>query len=147
MKKKSKNKLNYTWLLSIFLAVSLLIVCKKKEIFDQNDIIKPIVVTEKTKHDTDDPAIWINPIDPTKSLIIGTDKNEDGALYVYDLNGKIDEEKTIRNLKRPNNVDVEYGLVLNGEPVDIAVTTERFTSKLRIYKLPEMKAIDNGGIE
>jgi 3-phytase len=127
--------------------LSLVISCKKKGIFDQNDMIKPIVITEKSKHDTDDPAIWINSNDPEKSLIIGTDKNEDGALYVYDLDGKINEEKTVRNLKRPNNVDIEYGLILNGKPVDIAVTTERLTSKLRVFKLPEMKAIDNGGID
>ena len=94
-----------------------------------------------------DPAIWINPEDPSKSLIIGTDKDSDGALYVFDLNGKIIEEKTVRNLKRPNNVDIEYGLLLNGKPVDIAVATERENNKIRIYSLPDMKEIDNGGIE
>ncbi|OGU60006.1 MAG: 3-phytase [Ignavibacteria bacterium RBG_13_36_8] len=109
--------------------------------------IKPIVVTDTVKWDTDDPAIWINPDDPTKSLIIGTDKESDGALYVFDLNGKIIEEKVVRNLKRPNNVDVEYGLILNGKSVDIAVATEREANKIRIYSLPEMKAVDNGGIE
>ena len=51
------------------------------------------------KHDSDDPAIWLYPTDPSKSLIIGTDKDEDGALYVFDLNGTIIEEKTVRNLK------------------------------------------------
>ena len=50
----------------------------------------------KNTHDTDDPAIWINPADPAKSLIIGTDKDDDGAYYVYDLDGKIIEEKTVR---------------------------------------------------
>jgi len=44
-------------------------------------------------------------------------------------------------------VDVEYGLVLNGVPTDIAVTTERFTNKLRVFSLPDMKPVDNGGIE
>ena len=48
-------------------------------------VIKPAAVTEIIPHDTDDPAIWINPEDPSKSLIIGTDKDDDGALYVYDL--------------------------------------------------------------
>jgi 3-phytase len=114
---------------------------------DQKKVIKPVVVTEQVKWDTDDPAIWINPDDPTKSLIIGTDKNSDGALYVFDLNGKIIPEKTVSGLKRPNNVDVEYGLILNGKPIDIAVATERETNKLRVYRLPEMKAVDNGGID
>jgi 3-phytase len=44
-------------------------------------------------------------------------------------------------------VDIEYGLILAGKPVDIAVTTERFTHKLRIYSVPDMKPVDNGGIE
>jgi len=112
-----------------------------------DNVVKPVAVTEQAKWDTDDPAIWVNKDDPSKSLIIGTDKDSDGALYVYDLEGKIIEEKTVRNLKRPNNVDVEYGLLLNGEQVDIAVAAEREANKIRVFSLPDMKAIDNGGIE
>jgi 3-phytase len=108
--------------------------------------IKPIVITEPVKHDTDDPAIWINPENPAKSLIIGTDKDEDGALFVFDLDGNIIEEKTVRNLRLPNNVDVEYGIMLNGVATDIAVTTERLTHKIRVFSLPNMDEVDNGGI-
>lgn len=110
-------------------------------------IIKPVLITEPVQYDTDDPAIWIDSADPSKSLVLGTDKEQDGALYVFDLAGKIIESKVIRHLKRPNNVDVEYGLQLNGKPVDIAVVTERFTHKLRIFSLPGMEPVDNGGIE
>jgi 3-phytase len=109
--------------------------------------VKPVIITEPVKYDTDDPAIWVNPADPAKSLVIGTDKNSDGALYVFDLNGKIIKNKVITGLKRPNNVDLAYGLVLNGKPTDIAITTERMTHKLRIFSLPDMKSVDNGGIE
>jgi myo-inositol-hexaphosphate 3-phosphohydrolase len=110
--------------------------------------LKPAVITEPTKHDTDDPAIWIHPTDPSQSLIVGTDKNpEDGALYVFDLDGKILPEKTVRPLLRVNNVDVEYGLLLSGELIDIAVATERVANKIRVYSLPDMKEIDNGGID
>ena len=111
-----------------------------------NKIIKPVIKTYLVKHDTDDPAIWINPEDPSKSLIIGTDKDEDGALFVFDLDGNIIEEKTVSNLKRPNNVDVEYGLILNGVATDIVVTTERLTHKIRVFSLPDMDEVDNGGI-
>ena len=107
--------------------------------------LKPLVVTETTVHDTDDPAIWVNPDDASKSLILGTDKNEDGAVYVYDLNGKIDQKRTVRGLKRPNNIDIEYGLVLQEKKVDIAVVSERLTHKVRVFSLPDMKPIDNGG--
>lgn len=112
-----------------------------------DSIIKPVIVTDTVQYDTDDPAIWINPDDPAKSLILGTDKEVTGALYVFDLNGKIIVDKVVRNLKRPNNVDIEYGLMLGGKKTDIAVVTERFTQKLRIFSLPDMKPVDNGGID
>jgi 3-phytase len=145
----SKEKtIRWSFVLGV-LAGAILLGCTKGARQQQvaQNVIKPVVVTQQVKWDTDDPAIWVNPVDPAKSLIIGTDKNSDGALYVFDLDGKIVEEKTVRNLKRPNNVDVEYGLILDGKPIDIAVATERETNKLRVFQIPEMKPIDNGGIE
>lgn len=109
-------------------------------------IIHPKQITDMTPNDTDDPAIWINPHDAAKSLIVGTDKNRDGGLYVFDLKGHMLKEKTVP-LQRPDNVDIEYGLKLGGQAVDIAVATERLTSKLRVFSLPDMTAIDDGGLE
>lgn len=109
-------------------------------------IIRPVIVTDTVQHDTDDPAIWINRADPAASLVLGTDKDQDGALYVFDLQGKVVQDKVVRNLQRPNNVDVEYGLLLQGRPTDIAVVTERFTHRLRIYSLPDMRPVDGGGL-
>ena len=108
--------------------------------------LKPRVVTEATKHDTDDPAIWINRANPAESLILGTDKNVDGALYVFGLDGKIRHDKVVRGLVRPNNVDVAYGVALGGGKVDIAVVTERYAHRLRVYRLPDMAPIDGGGL-
>ncbi|AZA76196.1 phytase [Chryseobacterium sp. G0186] len=101
--------------------------------------LKPTVVTETVVHDTDDPAIWINPKDASKSIIIGTDKDTDGGLYAFDLNGKIINKVT--GLKRPNNVDIEYGFMLNGKKTDIAAVTERETNKVKLYALPELKEV------
>lgn len=101
--------------------------------------LQPKVITEQVNFDTDDPAIWVNPNDATKSLIIGTDKETDGGLFVFDLNGKIVNKVT--GLKRPNNVDVEYGFNFQGKEIDIAVTTERESNKIRIYEVPSMKEI------
>ncbi len=112
----------------------------------REDAIKPRVVTQAVKYDTDDPAIWVNPEDASKSLIIGTDKNVDGALYVFDLDGKIVADRVVRGLQRPNNVDLAQGVVIGNDTIDIAVTGERLTHKLRIFSLPDMKAIDGGGI-
>jgi 3-phytase len=125
----------------------MLLGCKGNNTGVNESVLKPLIVTEPVKFDTDDPAIWLHPNDRSKSLIIGTDKDEDGALYVFDLHGKIIHEKTVRGLKRPNNVDVEYGLMLGGTATDIAVVTERSANKLRVFRLPDMKAVDNGGID
>lgn len=101
--------------------------------------LKPTVITETVVHDTDDPAIWINPKDASKSIIIGTDKDTDGGLYAFDLNGKITHK--VLGLKRPNNVDIEYGFTLNGKKTDIAAVTERETNKVKLYSLPELKEV------
>ena len=110
-------------------------------------VIEPFRVTERLPHDTDDPAIWIDSLNPGQSLILGTDKDANGGLYVFDLSGKIDTQRSVTGLQRPNNVDVEYGLLLGGKKTDIAVVTERLTHKLRVYSLPDFRAIDQGGIE
>jgi len=136
------NKFNPIYLFS---ALVLLTACTQSNT-DATTAVKPLYVTDPVQFDTDDPAIWINPADSSKSLIIGTDKDENGGLYVFDLKGKIIRSKSITGLKRPDNVDIAYGMILNGKKVDIAVTTERMTHKLRIYTLPDMKPVDKGGI-
>jgi 3-phytase len=69
----------------------------------------------------DDPAIWIHPVDPAKSLILGTDKQ--GGLHVYDLDGR--DVQVLADGSRPNNVDVLYGFRLGGNRVDLAVASIR----------------------
>ena len=61
------------------------------------------------------------------------------------MHGKI--VNRVDGLQRPNNVDVSYGLLLNGKSTDIAVVTERETNKLRFFSLPDLKPIDGGGLE
>jgi 3-phytase len=108
--------------------------------------VQAAIITDTVQYDTDDPAFWINPANPAQSLVLGTDKDENGALYVFDLNGKVLAGKTVKGLNRPNNVDVEYGLELAGKRVDIAVVTERHTHSLRVFSLPGMQPIDGGGL-
>ncbi len=109
--------------------------------------IQPDIITEFTLNDTDDPAIWINPADASKSIVFGTDKETNGAIYAFDLNGKIIEDKTIRNMKRPNNVDVEYGFQLtDSTTTDIMVFTEREKQQIRMFSVPNMKPMDGGGV-
>lgn len=97
--------------------------------------VQPARMTAAVAHDPDDPAIWISPASPDRSLIIGTDKVAvDGALYVFNLDGSV--RQVIGGLDRPNNVDIEYGLLLNDVPTDIAVVTERKQHRLRVFAIP-----------
>src|SRR5690606_10872446 len=110
----------------------------------RQDALAPTVVTEPTPNDTDDPAIWINVRDTAQSLIVGTDKDSEGGLYAYDLDGRIVSKVT--GLKRPNNVDVAYGLAFGDTVIDVAVLTERENNMLRVFRLPDLEAVDGGGI-
>ncbi len=95
---------------------------------------KPITQTASVAGDADDPAIWLNRRDPMQSLIVGTDKRN-GALYVFSLDGRI--VQTVEGLKRPNNVDIEYGLRLGSRRVDVVVATEREAQRLRIWAIED----------
>lgn len=109
-------------------------------------VLQPRVISDVVRHDADDPAIWIDRRNPANSLILGTDKDADGALYVFGLDGRIREGLVVRGLNRPNNVDVAYDVPLAGSKVDIAIVSERYAHRLRVYALPEMRPIDGGGI-
>ncbi len=109
-------------------------------------VVQPVVVTDPVRYDTDDPAIWVNRANPAQSLVIGTDKDSDGGLYVFDLQGKEVPGKTIHGLKRPNNVDLAYGFPLGGRPTDFALVTERETGLLRAFRLPDMTPLDHGNL-
>ncbi len=109
--------------------------------------LQPVVVTSPVHGDADDPALWIHPADPSRSLILGTDKGDtDGGVYVFTLDGRIDRTRTRRPMRRPNNVAVIQGVLLGGERMDLAVVTERGARALRVFRLPDMTPLDGGGI-
>jgi len=91
--------------------------------------LRPTGSTEPVGTDPDDPAIWVHPKHPERSLILGTNKTsakEGGALYIFGLDGKI--RQVYPGLDRPNNVDV-CG--------DLAAVTERLRSQLRFFRVSE----------
>lgn len=66
----------------------------------------------------DDPAIWVDPKDRTRGVIIGTDKQ--AGLYVYDLAGH-----QLQDLPggKPNNVDLREGFATpSGDRVLVAAS-------------------------
>lgn len=96
--------------------------------------IQPIFETESVAHDADDPAVWVNRNDPSKSLIFGNDKfAQTGAIYAFDLNGRT--VQVVTNLDRPNNLDVIDGVNFEGEKISILAVTERNRHRLRIYRI------------
>lgn len=116
----------------------LLASCSRRDVND----VAPALATASVTDDPDDPAIWVNPADPARSLVVGTNKvaAPKGALVVFDLDGKI--HQTVAGLDRPNNVDIEYGLPLNDGAVDIAVTAERLQGQLRVFKVDAEGLVD-----
>jgi 3-phytase len=112
--------------------------------------VKPVRATDALPGNPDDPAIWINRADPSKSLVLGTLKvaAPAGAVAVFGLDGKL--RQLLKGVDRPNNVDVEYGLPLNSVPTDIAVLTERQGRRLRVYAIARdgnaLRDISVGGL-
>lgn len=102
-----------------------------------DNLVKPVLETGRTgllAGDADDPAIWIHPTDPTKSLIFGVDKVD--GLWVWDMTGT--ELTHIDGWGKPGNIDVRYGLDLGGKAVDIVAMNLRkvkykTASKLAVY--------------
>ncbi|MDM7460131.1 MAG: phytase [bacterium] len=104
--------------------------------------VRPVVRTEPLPDDADDPALWVHPHQPRRSLILGTNKARapQGAIGVYDLNGRLIQ--CVRNIDQPNNIDVVQGVVMGRVRLDIAVATERYASRLRIFRIdPERRRL------
>ena len=95
--------------------------------------VKPILETEPVDRfgdAADDSAIWVNPDDPSRSLVIGTNKKQ--GLYVYDLEGRKLQTLPDGNM---NNVDLRYDFPLGGERVALVAASNRSTDGISIYKV------------
>ncbi len=127
------------------LIIGLLASCLSNQ--PENALVKPVYITDPVTYDSDDPAIWVNKHDPANSLIFGTDKQEiDGGLYAFDLKGNMLKDRKAYPLDRPNNVDIAYEVIINGDTVDVAVATERGKGQIRVFSLPNLEPVDHGGI-
>jgi 3-phytase len=87
----------------------------------------------------DDPAIWVNVDDPSRSTVIGTDK--EGGLAVYDLAGKQLQYLADGQM---DNVDLRNGFPLAGANVTLVTASNRDTNTIAIYKVePTSRRLEN----
>jgi 3-phytase len=94
--------------------------------------VAAVVETEPVPHGddaADDPAIWVDPADPSRSAVIGTDK--DGGLAVYDLDGKQLQYLPDGEL---NNVDLRDGFSLGGAAVTLVTAGNRRNNTIAVYR-------------
>ncbi len=102
-------------------------------VHDSVTSVAATVETEPVPHEgdaADDPAIWVNPADPARSTIIGTDKL--GGLAVYDLAGKQIQYLPDGNM---NNVDLRAGFALGGQSVALVTAGNRSGNRIAIYRV------------
>jgi 3-phytase len=95
--------------------------------------LQPTVETAPVPHAgdaADDPAIWVDPADPARSLIIGTDKR--GGIAVYDLAGTQLQYRPDGEL---NNVDLRDNVALGAEPVSLVTAGNRTTNTMLAYRV------------
>ncbi|MFC9244895.1 phytase [Streptomyces sp. NPDC057136] len=86
----------------------------------------------------DDPAVWVDPDNPGRSIAIGTLK--EAGLDVYGLDGR-----RLQHIAAPavpgedaspgrfNNVDIVYGFELGGKKRDLALVSDRGRDRIRAY--------------
>lgn len=78
----------------------------------------------------DDPAIWVHPTEPEKSLVLGTNKR--WGLLSFNMRG---EQVQALPSGRINNVDLRQQVMLGGKKRDIAVATLRDNDSLAFYEI------------
>jgi 3-phytase len=95
-------------------------------------IVEPRVETEPADSygdAADDPAIWVDERDPSRSVVIATDKKL--GLNVYDLQGK---RLQVVPDGRMNNVDLREGFMLGGKATTLVAATNRTTRSISLYR-------------
>jgi 3-phytase len=92
----------------------------------------------KNDDSADDPAIWIHPSNPEKSVIIGTDKK--GGLATYSLNG---EQLNYYPFGNMNNCDLRTGFPINGDTIDILAASNRTMQSVSLFRIAENGELDS----
>jgi len=78
----------------------------------------------------DDPAIWVNPANPSSSLIYGSNKK--GGLAVYNLEGTEVAYYPIGNI---NNVDILYDFPLENSLITLLGCSNRSQQSIDLFRI------------
>jgi 3-phytase len=87
-------------------------------------------VTQHIGDRADDPAIWRNPDDPARSLVISTDKK--AGLAIHDLSGRL---LRFQPLGKLNNVDLRSGVEIAGRLATLVAASDRSDKKRPVLQL------------
>lgn len=78
----------------------------------------------------DDPAVWIHPETPERSLVIGSNKR--GGIATYTLEGTETAYYPVGNI---NNVDVAYGVKIGDRTVDLVGGSNRSDQSIDLFRM------------
>ncbi|WP_246628104.1 phytase [Paenibacillus oenotherae] len=115
-----------------------LIMAENAKFSKPEDVIPTFSVTAQVETDAvedgedaaDDPAIWLDPANPSNSKLVATNKG--GGVLVYDLNGK---QLQNYNIGKMNNIDIRYDFSLGGKKIDIAAATNRSKNTIDVFAI------------
>lgn len=130
------SRLLATLITGALLAVGLPAVAATQPVGDANATVEtePVLTSGDA---ADDPAIWVNTDDPSRSAVIGNDKG--GALEVYDPGTGARIQRIAEGFF--GNVDVRKGFPAAGGPVDLVGV---YRSGLRFYRInPATRMLTN----
>lgn len=107
--------------------------CGYRSFFPANLVVPAVVETESVSNAgdaADDPAIWIDPKDPARSVVIGTDKR--GGISVYDLTGR---QLQVVIGDEVNNVDLRNDFPLGDTTVSIVAGGDGRREQIVLWRI------------
>lgn len=117
----------------IFALLLLLASCGKIHENPLREGPRPAFETEAVPGAADEVAVWVDRHEPIRSVIIGNDKSQMGALYVYDLRGKFVHRSPYLN--EPVGVSVRYDISVGGKRVDVVGCAVRSSNEIKLFRI------------
>jgi len=105
----------------IFLTLAIFVLSSKISLGQYAPIKPSGLLGNPAAVDQDDSCFWVHPHDPSKSLVITSDKSGH-HVFVYDLEGKMLQAIPVR---KPGNIDIRQGVPVAGELLDVIVVNQR----------------------